>query len=148
MPTIGTAAMPSSNIGKNAISAMAMAASEPSSPARGTRRRTALPNGASTILRTPISTSTRQPDVPGELHRLFIVRLAGKELPPLRQRRQEHQKGDAERAWRVEAERHRSDSRLTRASGQAEGHRRVDEIAEQHAESGAGDHARRGRTLS
>ncbi len=53
--------MPSSSIGRNAISARAMAASEPSNPARGTSRRTRLPIGAQITLNTPTSTSTVRP---------------------------------------------------------------------------------------
>ncbi len=41
--------------------ARAMAAREPSNPARGTQRRTALPKGASATLKTPINKRTMTP---------------------------------------------------------------------------------------
>ena len=57
-PTTGTAAM-CVHRGTKAISARAIPASEPSSPARGTHCRIFPPSGASSDLNTPMITSTR-----------------------------------------------------------------------------------------
>ena len=57
-------------------------------------------------------------------------------------RRSEHRQGQTNRRRRVEPERHCRDSRVSRAPGQPEREPCINDVADKHAESGAGKHAR------
>ena len=78
------------------------------------------------------------PDVPGEIR-------GGRMIPvqalPFLEGGQEHQQGHGERAGRIEAQGHGGDVRSDRPAGQTKCQDGVDQVAQQNAQSGAGNHA-------
>jgi hypothetical protein len=81
----------------------------------------------------------RHAELPGRDGRGLLVHallLEGNE------RRPQHQQRHADAGRRVQAKRHRRDVIATAAGREAARHPRVDQVAYQHAEGGAGEHAR------
>ena len=118
--------------------AMPTPAIEPSSPAFGTTRWMAPPTKAMPSLNRPIRNMHGHADLPGLDGGLVLgqPRLRGHEGGA------EHREGHADGGRRVEAERHRGHVVAALAPRQPERHPRVDEVAEEHAQRGAGEHPR------
>ena len=126
-----------SSNGKKLMRTRAIAANEPSNPARGT-----MPSDPSTQRSTRNLEDARSQEhgnaqKPGMTCRSFGIeaafecRLIGGT---------DDQKARCRRCWGIEAQRHGRDVGSAGSPGQAKGHRGIDQVADQDADGGARDH--------